>query len=141
MKKEIAREIEIAKLMVKDLERIYKSNAKKALAAKQERELKQEKQGFIEYETEAELIDAWGGAYIDEDTYRRGIEYFENLKKPPLPSVIEQHRKNIEELMDWWNGTIAELTEELYLAEKMPEENAFGKMDRIEREERYRNMM
>lgn len=138
---EIERELEIANLMVKDLQRLWESYARKALVAKQERELRQEKKGFLEYETERELIDAWGGAYIDEETYRRGLAYFENLKKSPTLSVVERHRKNIGALLNLWKGTVSELNGELYPEESELEENAFEKMDRQEREERYRNMM
>ncbi len=50
-RREIETEIELSKLMIKDLERLWKSYAKKALVAKQERELRQDKKGFLEYES------------------------------------------------------------------------------------------
>lgn len=140
-KREVKRELELATLMVKDLQRLWSSYAKRALIAKQERELKQDKKGFLEYETEAELIEAWGGAYIDEDTYRHGLEYFESIKRPPSLSVIEEHRRNIQTLLNRWKGTVETLTEELNPKENIPKESIFDKMAREERQERYRSMM
>lgn len=140
-KQEIERELELAKLMAADLEKLWKSYAKKALASKQEREYKQRKRGFLEYDRVEDLIDAWGGAYIDEDTYYRGLAYFEAQNKPPELSVIEAHRKNIKDLLERWKGTIRELDEELCPPNKGPKENAFEKMARLEREERYRSLM
>lgn len=137
---ELELELEAATLMVKDLDKLWKSYAKKALMAKQERELRQEKKGFLEYENENELADGYGWAEIDEDTYNRGIEYFENLKKPPVLSVIEQHRKNVLELLNLWKGTVSELRNELHPTEIIPEENAFDKLARLEREERFQEM-
>lgn len=135
VRNEILRELESAELMVKDLKRIWKSYAKKALIAKTERELKQDKKGFLEYETLDELIDGYGWGNIDEETYYRGLEYFENLKKPPQKSVIEEHRANIKELLSRYEGTVIELNAELNPVEKVKEENAFERREREEREE------
>lgn len=134
------RELEAAILMVKDLQKLWNSYAKKALLAKQERELRQVKKGFLDYENEEELADGYGWNDIDEDSYKRGLEYFENLKKPPVLSVIEQHRKNILELLNLWKGTVSELNEELHPTEDVPVENSFDKLARLEREERSRQM-
>lgn len=139
-KREIEREIELAKLMAKDLEKLWKSYAKKAQAAKEERERRQEKKGFLEYKTREELVEAYGWGVIDEDTYRRGLEYFENLKKPPERSVIEIHRSRIKELVNRYKGTIIELEDELNPPEKEREENAFEKRERELREERVEAM-
>lgn len=140
IKREIEREIELAKLMVKDLKKLWSSYATKAFLAKQERESRQAKKGFLEYETVEELIDAWGGAYIDEDTYYRGIEYFENLNKPPQQSVIEQHRTNIKEILNRYEGTLLELNDELNPPTKVKEENAFERRERELRDERCKNI-
>ena len=140
-KQEIARDLELANLMVKDLQKLWNSYAKKALIAKEEREHRQEKKGFMDCENEYELMDAYGSDYIDEETYRRGLEYFENAKKPPTLSVVEAHRKRIRDYLDLWKGTVNELNEELCQHEKRPEENIFDKMARAEREEHYRNML
>lgn len=122
--------------MAKDLEKLWKSYAKKAQAAKEERERRQEKKGFLEYETLEELIDAYGYGVIDEETYYRGRQYFESLKKPPERSIIEIHRNRIKELVNRYKGTVIELEEELNPPEKKREENAFGKREREIREER-----
>lgn len=135
VRNEILRELESAELMVKDLKRIWMSYAKKALIAKTERELKQDKKGFLEYETLDELIDGYGWGNIDEETYYRGLEYFENLKKPPQKSVVEEHRANIKELLSRYEGTVIELNAELNPVEKVKEENAFERRERELREE------
>ncbi len=112
-RREIETEIELSKLMIKDLERLWKSYAKKALVAKQERELRQDKKGFLEYESYEELHEAYGGGYIDEETFYRGMEYFKNLNKPPELSVVEKHRQRIKEMLNKEKGTLKELSEEL----------------------------
>lgn len=139
IEKEIERELEIAKLMVADLEKLWKSYAKKALQAKQERETRQIKKGFLNCETREELIDLYGYGEINDETYQRGLDYFDNPEKPEL-SIIELHRRNIKELLNGWKGTVKELQEELTPTVKQSE-NLFEKMDRLEREERYKNMM
>ena len=139
MEKEIVLELELAKLMVKDLEKLWKTYAKKALQAKQEREMRQVKKGFLDCETKAELVDLYGYGEIDEDTYNRGLDYFDNPEKPEL-STIELHRKNIKEILSRWKGTVMELQYELNPPVE-DTENAFDKAARLEREERYKNMM
>lgn len=136
MKKEIERELQLAEMMAKDLKKLWKSYAKKALIAKTERELKQDKKGFLEYETVEELQDGYGWGEVDEDTYYRGIEYFEGLKNPPREDVIEDHRKNIKNLLDGYEGLVLTLSAELNPTEKVKEENAFERRVREEREER-----
>lgn len=136
IKKEINEAIELAELFLKDIEKVWKSYAKKALEAKQERERKQEKKGFLEYETKEELIEAWGYESIDEETYYRGLEYFENLKKPPELTVIEKHRGRLKRLIDIEKGTILELKAELEPEEKKHVETAFERAERLEREEK-----
>ncbi len=138
---EIKEELELAEMMVNDLQRLWNSYAKKALVAKQERELKQDKKGFLDYDTEAELIEGYGWGSIDEETYRRGLDYFENLKAPPKLSVIEQHRNKIKGMLNNWKGTVKELQEELNPVEKRQQENAFQKRERELREERIAAMM
>ncbi len=141
-KDDISEELELAEMMVKDLNKIWKSYAKKALEAKQAREIKEEKKGFLQYETVEELInEGWGFGEIDEDTYYRGLEYFESLKAPPKISVIEQYRNRIKEMISNWEGTINELNEELNPTNKKPEENIFDKMDREERQKKQEGLM
>lgn len=136
-KQEIRNDIVISEMLIKDLNKVWKSYAKKALIAKQERELKQEKKGFLDCETERELIDLYGWGEIDEETYRRGLDYFQKINKPPELSIVEKYRKRLKELISREKGTIIELNEELNPTEKVPEENAFEKYERLEREERY----
>ena len=136
IRKDIKESIELAELMIKDLEKSYKSYAKKALEEKQQRELKKEKKGFLECETELELIELWGYGDIDEETYRKGLEYFENLKKPPELTIIEKHRQKLKELISREKGTIIELKAELEPEEKKHKENAFERAERLEREEK-----
>ena len=140
-KQEIERELGLATLMVKDLQKLWSSYSKKALIAKEERELRQEKKGFMDCENEYELMEAYGSDYIDEETYRRGLDYFENAKKPPTLSVVETHRKRIREYLDLWKGTVNERNEELCANEKQPEEDIFDKLARTEREDHYRTML
>ncbi len=143
---EVESELELAELMVKDLQKLWASYAKKALEAKQERELRQEKKGFLEYETVEELINGYGygfgyGEDEDREIYRRGLEYFENLKQPPKLSVIEHHRANIKALLDNYKGTVKMLKDELDELEgkkNLPQESVFERLERQEREERSR---
>lgn len=121
----LEQELDLAKLMVKDLDKLWKSYAKKALEAKQE------KKGFCDCETKEELIDLYGYAEIDDDTYRRGLDYFDSPKKPNL-SLIELHRQNVRELLDRWRGTIKEIEDELAPPEH--KETVFERLDREERE-------
>lgn len=136
IRKDIKECIELSELFIKDIEKAWKSYAKKALEAKQERERKQEKKGFLEYETKEELIEAYGYDSIDEETYYRGLEYFENLKKPPELTIIEKHRERLKKLIDVEKGTIIELKAELEPEEKKHKENAFERAERLEREEK-----
>lgn len=135
-KKEILQEIELAELLVKDLEKVWKSYSKKALEAKLERELKEEKKGFLEYETEQELIEAWGYGAISEEAYYKGLDYFREQKKPPELSTIEKHREVLKSMINNAKGTIKELNEELEPEEKKHKENAFERAERLEREEK-----
>ncbi|MEG2429031.1 MAG: hypothetical protein RSA99_01480 [Oscillospiraceae bacterium] len=134
---EIKEELQLAELMVKDLQRLWNSYAKKALIAKQERELKQEKKGFMECENIEELADAFGYGEMSEEIYYKGLEYFENADKPPKQSIVELHRKNIKKILDNWKGTVKMLNDELNPPEKKEEETVFEKIEREEREERY----
>lgn len=140
-KREIAEDIEISEMFVKDLERLWKSYSKKALIAKQERELKQEKKGFLDCETKQELIDLYGYGEIDDDTYYRGLDYFDSLNEPPELSAIEKYRVRLKDLINREKGTIKELNDELNPVEKkQPEENAFDRYDRLRREERNKEL-
>ncbi len=140
-KEDIQEELELTEMMVKDLNKIWKSYAKKALEAKQARELKQEKKGFLQYETVEELIEGWGFGEFDEDTYYRGLEYFESLTAPPKISVIEKHRNRIKQMINDGEGTIKMLNEELNPQSKKPEENIFEKMDREESQKRQETLL
>lgn len=140
IRREIEQEIELSKLMIKDLERLWKSYAKKALIAKQERELKQDKKGFLEYETYEELHDAYGGGYIDEKTFYRGIDYFKNLDKSPELSVIEKHRQRIKEMLNREKGTLKELSEELNSTEKPIPSSGFEVYDLTKQAERLKEL-
>jgi len=133
---EIKEEIALSEMFLKDLEKLWKSYAKKALVAKQERELKQEKKGFLNCETIQELIDLYGYGEIDKETYYCGLDYFNSLNKPPELSIVEKYRAKLKELINREKGTIKELNEELNPVEKQPEENAFDRFDRLKREER-----
>ena len=139
-RREIEQEIELSKLMIKDLERLWKSYAKKALIAKQERELKQDKKGFLEYETYEDLHDAYGGGYIDEETFYRGVDYFKNFGKSPELSVIEKHRQRIKEILNREKGTLKELSEELNPTEKAMPPSGFEAYDLAKQAERLKEL-
>ncbi len=140
-KKEIIQEIEITELLVKDLKRLRSSYANKAFKAKQERELKQDKKGFLDCNSIPELQDLYGYGDIDEATYRRGIEYFESLNVPVELSTVERYRLKLKDMISKAEGTIKELNDELNPTEKVTPENIFKKMDREEREQRYKSMI
>ncbi len=139
-RREIEEEIALAELMINDLNRLWKSYAKKAFIAKQEREKRQDKKGFLDYQNEEELEDAYGYADIDEETYNRGRDYFKSLKKPPDLSVVEKHRNRIKELLNIEKGTLKELMEELNPAEKKETVNGFVAYDNAQREKRQKEM-
>lgn len=139
-REEMELEIEVAELMAKDLEKIWKSCAKKAQDAKLEREKRQEKKGFMDCETVAELQDAYGYDAIDEETYYRGLDYFENLKKPPVLSVVEAYRRELREKANGYKSTANMLREELDPTPKAYVENAFERLEREEREGKLKYM-
>jgi hypothetical protein len=136
-KNEIQIELDAAELMVKDLERLFKSYAKKALIAKQKRETKQDRKGFLQYETKDDLITAYGYADIDDETYARGLDYFNNYKEVNT-SAVEKHRENIKGLIRLWKGTISELSEEINPSAET--ENDLQRREREEREARLSDM-
>lgn len=140
-RKEARIELELARLMVKDLEKLWKSYAKKAQAAKEERERRQEKKGFLEYETLEELTEAYGYAVIDEETYIRGQDYFKSLSnKAAERSLTETHRERIKELLNRYKGTVEYLEEELDPPKDKDPENGFEAYDREQRNKRCEEM-
>ncbi len=139
-RQEILVELECAKLMVKDLEKVWKSYSKKAYQARIERERNSTNKLFHGCECEQELQDLYGFGEITEEVYCQGLEHFKEQKRPPILSTVEKHRANLKRLIASWKGSILELEQELDPVEKNPQLNAFEKLELEEKQERYKNM-
>jgi|GEM_PF-2350490 len=140
---EIEQEIELAKMMVADIDKIFKKYAKAALAAEQARTEKIRDEKYKGCDDTRELQDLYGYAELTEEEYKEGLEFFDGRedRKRQL-SLIERHRKNLREIRDMWKGTIKELQEELDELNGVVKDtrNAFEKLDAKERAERYAAM-
>ena len=143
-KEEIEQKIELAKMMVGDIDKLFKKYAKAALASEQSRVEKIRSEKYKGCDDIRELQDLYGYEELIEEEYREGIEFLNGREdcKRQL-SLIEKHRKNLREIRDMWKGTISELQEELNKLNGVVKDtrNAFEKLESEERAERYRSMM
>lgn len=134
---QIEQEIELAKMMAMDIDKVYKKYAKGALQAQQERleKIRNEKYHGCADAVELEELYAYGDITIEE--YDAGRDWFnEQHTRMNQLSLVEQHRKNLRELRDKWKGTIAELQEELDDIEGNPKVKELNAFERLEQEER-----
>jgi len=113
-KQQIEQEIELAKMMVKDIDNVFRKYAKAAMTAAAERKEVIRKKKYRECENKGELQELYGWGGLTEEAYYAGLDFFDDLElsKNRL-SLIEQHRKNLQEIRDRWKGTVNELREEL----------------------------
>jgi len=110
----IEQEIELAKMMAADIDKVYKKYAKAALKAAQERteKIRLEKyHGCVDVE---ELQNLYAYAEITLEEYDTGRDFFEEQQiRAKRLSLIEKHRQNLKDIRDRWKGTINELQQEL----------------------------
>ncbi len=140
---EIEQEIELAKMMAADIDKVFKKYAKAALAAEQARAEKFRNKKYKGCEDIQELQDLYGWGEFTEKEYQEGIEFFECWEEGKKQlSLIELHRKNLREIRDRWKGTVRELQEELDELNGVVKDtrNAFEKREAEERAERYAAM-
>ncbi|HBB28162.1 MAG TPA: hypothetical protein DC000_02745 [Clostridiales bacterium] len=113
-KKEIEQELELAEMMVIDIEKIYKKYAKSAQTEAEKRQEKIKSIKYFDCNNQMELQELYGYGEITEEEYYTGIDFFKELElSKSRKSLIELHRQNIKELRDKWKGTVKELHEEL----------------------------
>lgn len=143
VKSEIEQEIELAKMMAADIDKVFKKYAKAALEAEQKRLEKIRTEKFMDCENVQELQDLFGWGDLTEDEYRKGIEFFEGREdRRKRLSLTERHRANLKEVRDRWKGTIEELQQELDEMDGVVKEQLtyIEQLERQEREEQYRAM-
>lgn len=143
-KLEIEQEIELAKMMVSDIDKVFKKYAKAALAAEQARAEKIRNEQYRGCDDIRELQDLFGYGDLTEEEYQEGIDFLNGRedRKRQL-SLVEKHRKNLREIRDIWKGTVKELQEELDELNGVVKDtrNIFEKREAEERAELYRSMM
>ncbi|AFL99481.1 hypothetical protein Desde_1048 [Desulfitobacterium dehalogenans ATCC 51507] len=142
LRQELEQEIELAKMMAADIDKVYKKYAKAALQAQQDRLYKIRAEKYKGYSTEAELHNAYGYGEITIDEYDEGRDFLAALEaRESQMSLIEKHRKNLKEIRDNWKGTVIELQRELdelngEKKEKQPKLNAFERLEQERHTER-----
>lgn len=134
------KDIELAKMMAADIDKVYHKYAKAALKAFEEREERIRNERYHGCADEEELRNLYGYAEITLDEFDKGRAFFESTeeRKKQL-SVIELHRRNLKEIRDRWKGTIVELQrerDEMNGIKKPMKLNAFEKRELELREER-----
>lgn len=144
-KLEIEQEIELAKMMVADMDKVFKKYAKAAIEAEQKRQEKVRSEKYKDCDTGAELQELYGWGEITEDEYRSGLEFFDNKEnRLKQLSLVEKHRKNLKEIRDRWKGTITELQQELGIDElngvKKEQLTYVEQLEIEERNKRYASM-
>lgn len=118
-KREIKREIELAMMMVSDMDKVYKKYAKAALAAQEARLERIRSEKYFDCTTVEELRELYGYGNLTNEEYDAGRDFFaEQEIRQKQYSLIERHRANVKEIRDRWKGTINELRAELEEQEK-----------------------
>ncbi len=113
-RKEIEIEIELANMMVADLDKIFKKYAKAAQAAAEARLENIRSKKYKDCDNKEELQELYGFGDLSEDEYYAGLDFFDEKEtNQKRLSLIEQHRQNVKELRDRWKGTEKELKQEL----------------------------
>jgi len=140
IKHEIEQDIQLAKMMADDMDKVYKKYAKAALKASEERIERIRHEKYHDCDTIEELRDLYGYDEITLDEFDEGRAFLESReeRKKQL-SIIELHRKNLKDIRDRWKGTVIELQRELDEINgvvKKRDLNAFEKCDLERRGER-----
>lgn len=137
LKQELERDIELAKMMAADIDKVYKKYAKAAIEAQQARFIKIQNEKYYGCSNADELHDLYGADEITLDEYDAGRDFFEGQdKRKAQMSLIEQHRKNLREIRDNWKGTVKELQEELDDLNGVIKEKPLDAFERLEQENR-----
>ena len=138
-KHDIGQEIELAKMMVADIDRIYKKYAKAALKAAEERTEKIRVESYHGCENLEELQNIYGFGDLTRDEYEKGVAFFESREeRQNQRSLIERHRQNLKDIRDKWKGTVKELQDELDEIDGVVKDNRtyLEKLEAEERQER-----
>lgn len=139
-KREIEQEIELAKMMADDIDKVYRKYAKAALEAQQERINKIRDEKYHGCSNADELHDLYGQDVITLDEYDAGRDFFDGqeIRKKQM-SLVEHHRKNLKDMRDKWKGTVKELQEELNELNGVQKDTRtyIEKLESQERAERY----
>lgn len=139
-KREIDQEIELAQMMVADIDKVYKKYAKAALQAQEERLEKIRTEKYMECDTAEQLHELYGWGSVTLDEYEAGRDFFESREdRKKRLSFVEAHRKNLKEIRDRWKGTVIELQRELDEMNGVVEDKRtyVEKLEAEERAERY----
>lgn len=144
LKHEIEQDIELAKMMVADIDKLYKKYAKSALQAERERKEKIRNEKYLCCANVEELKELYGYGEITIEEYDAGRDFFEaQEKRSKQLSLVERHRKNLRELRDKWKGTVNEFQQELDELNGVQKDTRtyIEKLEYEERKERYASMI
>jgi hypothetical protein len=134
---DIEQEIELAKMMAADIDKVYRKYAKAALQAQQDRLEKIRAEKYKGCSTVEELQTAYGYGEITIDEYDEGRDFLTTLKtRESQLSLIEKHRKNLKGIRDNWKGTVIELQRELDELDGKQKEKPLTAFERLEEEKR-----
>ena len=140
LKKEIEQDIELAKMMAIDIDKVYKKYAKAALKASEERIEKIKDQKYHGCSTREELQNLYGYDEITLAEFDEGIDFLESREERKRQlSLIETHRKNLKDIRDSWKGTVRELQDELDAMNGITKDNR-SFIEKLEAEERYASL-
>jgi hypothetical protein len=143
LKKDIEREIELAKMMAEDIDKVYKKYAKAALEAEQKKNEKIMQEQYKGCSSEAELQQIYGYGEITIDEYDAGRDFFvaRDVRKSQM-TLVAEHRKNLKDMRDKFKGTVNELQEELdeISGVKKDTRTYLEKLEAKERAERVKNL-
>ena len=140
IKREIEQDIELAKMMTDDMDKVYKKYAKAALKASEERLEKICNEKYHGCVSADELQNLYAYDEITLEEYDKGRDFFiEREKRKKQLSIVELHRSNLKDLRDRWKGTVKELQDELdNLNGVVKDKRSYvEKLESEERAERY----
>ena len=143
-KQDIERDIELAKMMAADIDKVYKKYAKAALKDSEERLEKVRNESFHGCTNVEELQDLYGYGSITLAEYDEGRDFMtQREERKKQLSLIEQHRKNLKDIRDRWKGTVKELQDELNQMNGVVKDKRtyIEKLEAAERAERYATLL
>lgn len=143
LKQELEQDIELAKMMVTDIDKIYRKYAKAALQATEERVKRIRSEKYHGCTTVEDLQDLYGYGDITMDEYDAGRDFLQAREdRMKQLSLVELHRKNLKDLRNRWKGTVNELQEELDELNGVKKEQLsyVKQLEKKERAERYAAM-